>query len=140
MADDDRTVEEIEKKSGETVSAEKFTVSPDGNTFTDEYPNGSKANAELVMTKIVMTRIAKGPAGSDAISGSWQTTKMENVADKWLLFTFKVQGDNVEFSRPTEQSYVAKLDGTDALLKGDPDSNSVAVKRINKNTIEETDK
>jgi hypothetical protein len=137
---DDNTVEEIEKKNGQTVSTEKFTVSHDGNTVTDEYPNGSKGNGEPVTTKVIMTRIAKGPVGSHAVSGSWRTLKMENVADELLLITFKVQGDSLEMSRPMGQSYSAKLDGTDALYKGDPHINGVSAKRISKNTIEETDK
>lgn len=137
---DDHTVEEIEKKNGKTVSAEEFTVSHDGNTVVDDYPNGQNANTSPVVTKVVMTRIAKGPAGSHAISGSWQTSKIENVSDEWLVFTFKVEGNRLEFSRPTGQSYNAKLDGTEALVKGDADSNGVSVKRINENTIEETDK
>lgn len=137
---DDRTIDEIEKKNGKTVSAEEFTVSPDGSSVTDDYPRGSDTNTLPVIAKVVMTRIAKGPMGSHAISGSWQTSKIENVADQWLLFTLKVEGDSLEFSRPTGQSYAAKLDGTDALVNGDPDSNSVSVKRINENTIEETDK
>lgn len=137
---DDHTVEEIEKKNGKTVSAEEFTVSRDGNTVTDDYPSGSDPNALPVITKVVMTRITKGPAGSHAISGSWQISKIENVPDEALLFTFKVEGDSLRFSRPAGQSYTARLDGTDALVKGDPDSNGVSVKRINENTIEETDK
>jgi hypothetical protein len=137
---DNRTVEEIEKKNGRTVSDEEFTVSPDDNTVTDDYPRGSDPSVLPVITKVVMTRIAKGPIGSHVISGSWRALKTEKISDQLLLFTFKVSGDTLEFSRPTGQSYTAKLDGTDAVLKGDPDSNTVSVKRTNENTIVETDK
>ena len=40
----------------------------------------------------------------------------------------------------TGQSYTAKLNGTDAPMKGDPGVTSVSVKMIGKNTLEETDK
>lgn len=127
---DHRTVEEIEKKNGQTVSDEKLTVSDYGNTVTDEFGNW----------KLIMTRIARAPTGAHALSGSWQPSKIESVSDKELLVTYKQEGDALSMSRPTGQSYTAKLDGTDALYKGDPDTNGVALKRINKNTIEETDK
>lgn len=136
----DYTVKEIEKKNGQTVSVETFTVSHDGHTVTDEFPTATKAKTGPVTTKVTMTRIAEAPAGSHAISGSWRTSKMENVADEYLLLTLKVQGDSMEMSRPTGQSYAAKLDGTDAVYKGDPHINGVSVKRISENTIEETDK
>lgn len=63
---DHQRVEEIEKKNGQTVSDEKFTVSDDGNTVTDEFGNW----------KLIMTRIAKAPTGAHALSGSWQPLKM----------------------------------------------------------------
>jgi hypothetical protein len=127
---DHQTVEEIEKKNGQVVSDEKFTVSRDGNTTTDEFANW----------KVSMVRVAKGPPGSHALSGSWKPLKMESISDKELLITYKIEGDTLSMSRPTGESYTAKLDGTDAPYKGDPDTNGVSVNRIDKNTIEETDK
>lgn len=127
---DHQTIEEIEKKNGQVVSDEKFTVSRDGNTTTDEFANW----------KVSMVRVTKGPPGSHALSGSWKPLKMESISDKELLITYKIEGDTLSMSRPTGESYTAKLDGTDAPYKGDPDTNGVSVKRIDKNTIEETDK
>jgi len=46
----------------------------------------------------------------------------------------------LSMSNPTGQSYTAKLDGTEAPYKGDPGTTSVSVKKVNKNTLEETDK
>jgi hypothetical protein len=127
---DQRTVEEIEKKNGQAVSEEKFTVSSDGNRVTDEFGNW----------KLTMTRIAKAPTEAHALSGSWQPLKIESISDRELLVTYKLEGDTFSMSRPTGQSYTARLDGTDTPFKGDPDTNSVALKRIDKNTIEEADK
>jgi hypothetical protein len=127
---DARTVEEIEKKNGQVVSDEKFTVSHDGNTVTDEFGNW----------KLIMRRVEKAPTGAHELSGSWQPLKMESISDKELLVTYKLEGDTLSMSRPSGQSYTAKLNGTDAPYKGDPDTNGVALKRIDKNTIEETTK
>jgi hypothetical protein len=127
---DTRTVEEIEKKNGQVVSDEKFTVSDDGNTVTDEFGNW----------KLLMSRVEKAPTGAHELSGSWQPLKMESMSDKELLVTYKLEGESFSMSRPTGQSYSAKLDGADAPYKGDSDTNSVALNRIDKNTIEETAK
>lgn len=127
---DPRTVEEIEKKNGSVVSDEKFTVSQDGKTITDEFGNW----------KLIMSRVEKAPTGAHQLSGSWQPLKMESISDKELLVTYKLEGESFSMSRPTGQSYSAKLNGADALYKGDSDTNGVAVKRIDRNTIEETAK
>jgi len=137
---DDRTVEETEKKNGKTVITSKTTVSPDGNTATFEFVDSSATNADPVTGKGEVTRVAKGPAGSHAISGSWRTTKMDNVSDNGLTWSYKVEGDSLTMTNQTGQSYTAKLDGTEAPFKGDPGTTSVSVKRMGKNTIEETDK
>jgi len=137
---DDRTIEETDKKDGKTVTTSKTAVSPDGNAATFEFNDSSNTNADPVTGKGEITRVAKGPAGSHAISGSWRTSKFENVSNNGITFTYKIEGDSLSMTSPTGQSYTAKLDGTDAPYKGDPGTNGVSVKRMGKNTIEETDK
>jgi hypothetical protein len=137
---DDRSIEEVDKKNGKTVTTSKTNVSPDGKTATFEFSDSSNTNADPVTGRGSSTRVAKGPAGSHAISGSWVTSKMETLSDNGLLVTFKVEGGSLSMTNPTGQSYVAKLDGTEAPYKGDPGTTSVSVKSIGKNTIEETDK
>src|SRR6267143_95938 len=137
---DDRTIEKISKKDGKTVGTSKSTVSPDGNTLTFVFTDSSATNADPVTGKRESTRVAKGPAGSHAISCSWRATKMQNLSENALLTTFKLEGDTFTMNNPTGQSYTAKLDGTDAPYKGDPGITSASVRRMGKNTIEETDK
>ena len=137
---DDHTIEETDKKAGKIVSTSKQTVSPDGNTATFEFSDSSATNGDPVTGKGEATRVAKGPAGSHAISGSWKFGKMEDLSANALLLTFKVEGDTLTMNNPTGQGYTAKLDGTDAPYKGDPGTTSVSVKKLGKNTIEETDK
>lgn len=136
----DHTVEETEKKDGKVVGTSTTTVSPDGNTATWEFSDSSASNAAPVTGKGESTRVAKGPAGSNAISGSWRATKYENISDNGITFTYKVDGDMLTMTTPTGQSYTAKMDGTDAPYKGDPGTTSVSIKKISKRTIEETDK
>ncbi len=65
---------------------------------------------------------------------------MDTLSDNGLLFTYEVAGESLTMTTPTGQSYTAKLDGTDAPYKGDPGTTSVSVKKVDKNTMEETDK
>src|ERR1700734_212227 len=134
----DHEIEETDKKDGKTVATSKMTVSPDGNTLTFEFSDSSHSNGAPVTGKGEETRVAKGPAGSNAISGSWRMVKIENLSDNATTWTYKVNGD--ELTTPTGQSYTANLDGTEAPYKGDPGTTSVSVKQMGKNTIEETDK
>jgi hypothetical protein len=127
---DQRTVVEIEKKNGEVVSSEKLTVSEDGKTVTDAFGNW----------KVTMTRVDKAATGEHQLSGAWRPSRIESISDRELLVTYKLEGISLSMSRPTGQSYTAKLDGSDAPYKGDPDTNGVALKRVGKDIVEETTK
>jgi uncharacterized ParB-like nuclease family protein len=137
---DARTIEETDKKAGKTVAVSKLTVSADGKTLDFEFTDSSDTNAAPVTGKGTSVRVAPGPAGSHATSGSWRTSKMDSISDNAVVFTYKMQGDRLHMSNMTGQSFAAKLDGTDAPMMGDPGITSVSLKRIDRNTIEETDK
>ena len=137
---DDRTIETTDKKDGKTVATSKVWVSPDGNTLMFEFSDSSGTNADAATWKGQSMRVAKGPAGSHAISGLWRASKIDSASDNGLAFTLNVTGDTLEMTSPTGQSYRAKLDGTDAPYLGDPGTTSVSVKKKGPNTLEETDK
>jgi hypothetical protein len=137
---DDHAIFETDKKGGKTVGTSTTTVSKDGATAAFEFTDSSNTNGAPVTGKGTMTRVEKGPAGSHAISGSWRTSKLDSLSDNALAVTYKVEGDSLHMSDPTGHSFAAKLDGTDAPMKGDPGISSVSVKRISKDVIEETDK
>jgi glucose dehydrogenase len=136
----DHAIEETDKKNGKVVTTSKTTVSPDGNTLMLEFSDSSDTNAAPVTGKGEETRVAKGPAGSNAISGSWRISKFETISDNAITWTYKVNGNELTMNTPTGQSYTAKLDGTAAPYKGDPGTDGVSVKMMGKNTLEETDK
>src|SRR5260370_28247923 len=122
---DDRTIETTTKKNGKTNGTSKTWVSPDGNSLMFEFSDSSATNGDPVTGKGEETRVAKGPAGSNAISGSWRTSKMENVSDNGLMWTYQANGDQLSMSYPTGQSYTAKLNGPQAPFKGDPGVSTV---------------
>lgn len=137
---DARSIATTRNKNGKTVSTDKMTVTADGSTASLEFTDSSATNADPVTGTVEMSRVANGPAGSHAISGSWRTTKLANISNNGITLTYKTQGDILSMTTPTGQSYATKLDGTDAPYKGDPGTTSVSVKLIDKNTFEETDK
>jgi len=137
----DHEIEETDKKSGKVVTTSTTTVSSDGNALMFTFSDSSNTNGGPPVTgKGEAARVAKGPAGSNAISGSWRTTKMESLSDNATTWTYKVSGDQLTMTSPTGQSYKARLNGTDAPMKGDPGVTSVGVKMLGKDTLEETDK
>ena len=136
---DDKHVEMASQKGGKDVSKATRTVSDDGNSMTIAWTYYGNPTGGPVSGTDHMKRVAKGPAGANAISGSWRDEKADVATADALTFSFKSGGDSLSYSTPTGQSYTAKVDGTDAPYVGDPGTTSVSLKRIG-DSIEETDK
>ena len=136
---DDRHVNTEEQKDGKPISSGKWSVSEDGNTLSIEWTYNGNPSGGPVSGVATSTRVAKGAAGSNAISGSWRQAKLDVATAEALILTYKTDGDSLSMTSPTGQSYTAKLDGTDAPYVGDPGTTSVSLKRIG-DAIEETDK
>lgn len=136
---DDHTIESVSKKNGKETGGNKDTLSADGNSLTTEWrfvaENGQEGHG-----KNVATRVAPAPAGAHPASGSWQVQKVEDASESVLTITYKGSDDGLSMSDMTGDSYDAKFDGKDYPFKGDPGTTSVSLKKINANTVEETDK
>lgn len=138
---DDHTIQETDKKAGNVVATSTTTVSPDGNAASFTFSDSSNTNGGAPVTGSgTSTRVAQGPPGSHAISGSWKLDKVGSLSDNAIVWTYKVSGNQITMTSPTGQSYTAALDGTDAPMMGDPGTTSVSVKMLGANTLEETDK
>jgi hypothetical protein len=137
----DHEIKETDKKGGKVVTTSTTTIAPDGKSAKWSFSDSSDTNGGPPVTgKGESIRVAEGPAGSHAISGSWRISKMEDMSDNGLVWSYKVTGDTIAMTSKSGQSYTAKLDGTDSPMKGDPGVTSVSVKMLGKNTLEETDK
>jgi hypothetical protein len=137
----DHQIKELDKKNGKVVTTSTTTISPDGKTATFSFIDQSDTNGGPPVTGTgKSTLVAQGPAGSHAISGSWQFMKLESISDNGLIWSYKVTGDSITMTSRTGQMYTAKLDGTEAPMMGDPGVTSVSVKSLSTNTLEETDK
>ncbi len=137
---DPNTVEITNKKDGKTVYWESDTVSSDGNTLTEKFKDQTSGDPEPVIGEETLSRVSKAPAGSHSISGSWRAEKFSNMSSNGLTITYQATADGLKMSNPTGQSYEAKFDGKEYPMQGDPGHTMVSLKRINANTIEETDK
>ena len=106
----DHSIEETDKKDGTVVGNSASTVSSDGNTMMFTFTDSSNTNGGPPVTgKGEAKRKEKGPAGSNAISGSWQTTKIEGLSDNATVWTFKVCGD--EITMPPDWPVIHREDG-----------------------------
>ncbi|MGH9516428.1 MAG: hypothetical protein ACRD3P_12220 [Terriglobales bacterium] len=135
----DHSVEITTIKDGKPVGRNKKTVSEDGRTLTTEWNFVSESGKEG-KGKFTSERVGDAPAGANKISGEWHANKVEDASDSVSTFTYQVTGDSLSMSDPTGDSYTARLDSKDYPYKGDPGTTSVSVKKIDDNTIEETDK
>ena len=137
---DDKHVEQASQKGGKDVGSEKDALSDDGKTMTVDWVDKSAPNGKEVTGKSTMTRVAPGPAGSHAFSGSWRQEKVADVNPEGLVFTYKSTTDGMEYSNPQGQSYSAKFDGAYVPIQGDPANTLVSVKKLSADTFTETNK
>jgi hypothetical protein len=136
----DHTVKETEKRHGKVIGTSTTTVGAGGDTATFEFSDSSNSQGGPVTGKGTMKRVAAGPAGSHALSGSWRTASYQSVSDNALSMTFKEAGGMLSMNNPTGQSYAARLDGTEAPFRGDPGVTSVKVRKTGRHSFVETDK
>jgi hypothetical protein len=136
---DPNTISIVTKKGGQADYEQTRSVSADGKTLTVKstgHPvNGGAATSFEAMAK----RNGMAPAGAHATSGQWIVQK-ETGSDNGLLTTYKMNGDQFTMTAPTGETYTAKFDGADYPATGAHNYNAVSLKKVNANTIEETDK
>jgi hypothetical protein len=137
---DDKAIELTTKKAGRVTGMEKRVLSADGKTVTLDYTGHPEGSQQPVIVTGTMTRVAPGPAGSHAASGSWRTTKFDKASDNALLVTFTGSAEGLMMTAPTGESYDAKFDGKDYAVKGDPGGSVVSLKKVDDHTIVETTK
>lgn len=136
---DARTITWASRKGGKMASENTRTVAADGKTLTTKFNDMTYENGVAVTGTGVSERVAAGPEGSHAVSGSWVDTKNNEVAEVGLLMTMKMTGKAMTMTTPTGIAYTAVVDGPQAPVKGDPGWTSVALKMTGPKTLVETD-
>lgn len=134
---DANTIHLTGKKAGKTEFEATRTASQDGKMLTasrTDYPVGGSQPLKM---EVKWTRVSKGPAGSNATSGSWRIENVNQDAAA-LTSTWKSVGDGLSISTPTGFGWEAKLDGKDYPVKGTYANQTVSLKRLGDRSIEVT--
>ena len=137
--DSDHSIEIVYKKNSKPTQTNKVTASDDGKTSTTEFTftteGGQQGNG-----KFTSTRVGTVPENANKISGEWQPERLESASESVVTITYKVVDNGLSMTDQQGDSYTAKFDGKDYPVKGDPGTTSVSLKKVDDNTIEETDK
>jgi hypothetical protein len=134
---DDQTVEIISKKAGKVMFTEVDTVSADGGTLTQVVKDTTEA--QVVTIETLSKRVEEGPAGSHALSGSWQAYKT-NRSKNGSTIKYRCTAQGFSAETPLGEKFEAKFDGKDYPVEDDPAHTMVSVRLINPNTVEQTNK
>ena len=136
---DPKTISLVTKKDGKALAEQTRTVSADGKTLTTKSTIHPINSDQAITTTVTAKLVGIAPAGVHATSGQWKVEKIQE-SDNGLLTTFKSNGDELSMSTPVGESYTGKFDGNDYPRKGTAGIDTISLKRIDSNTIEETNK
>lgn len=134
---DPNTMQTAGKKAGKPTFEQTRTLSQDGRTLTVSTTSYPADGSQPFKTEAKFTRVSKGPAGSDAISGSW---RVENVNEDTagLTTTWKESGNSLSMSTPTGESWEAQVDGKESPVKGIYANETVSLKKSGDRSVEVT--
>jgi hypothetical protein len=133
----DHSIEITDKLSGKVVAANILTTSNDSKILTTAWKTISD-NGKESGGKFDSERVGIAPAGGNKVSGKWRPVRT-NTSEDVITVTYQVTTDGLAMSDPTGDSFTAKFDGKEYPFKGDPGITGVSLKKIDENTIEETD-
>jgi hypothetical protein len=133
---DAKTVERTFKLGGKLLTKDTITVSADGKTLTFKFIDHS--GAKEATGEFTESRVAAGPAGAHAMSGSWQPGNLDAGNEALRTWNYEMGADHFSMHW-NGQSYNAKFDGKEYAVENDPGHTVVTLKRIDANTVEETD-
>jgi len=134
---DANSIHAVTKKAGKPTSDSTRTLSADGKMLTVAGTVYPADGSQPYKYEAKYMRVAKGPAGSNATSGSWRLQNV-NEDSAGLTTMWKVSGDEVSMSTPTGESWQAKFGGGESPVKGTYASETVSVKKLGPREMEAT--
>jgi hypothetical protein len=135
---DDKTINATEKRDGKIVESVKNTLSADDKTLTRDTTSHLEGSKQPFTETTTLARVAASPAGSHAISGSWQLQPPPVTPIQYTV-TYKSSPDGLMMTTISGQSFDAKFDGKDYPIKGTT-GRTVSLTKVNDIWIDETDK
>jgi hypothetical protein len=134
---DTQTAQFTYKKDGKVVQEMKSTLAAGGGEIVDTF-TGYPPDGQPVKGTGRRERVAKGPDGAHALSGSWRIKKVEQISETALTWTYKSTTDGLAMRAQTGESYDAKFDGKEYPVRGDRSGATVSLARVGDSTLEET--
>lgn len=129
-------VELSQRKNGKSIGTDAIELSADGKTFTGKFT--SYAGEKPASGTYTEKRVAAGPSGAHALSGSWLQEQMTSANDALSTVNYAMTPDQFSM-KANGQSYEAKFDGHQYPVSGDPGQTKVMLKKLDDRTVEETD-
>jgi hypothetical protein len=130
-------VDIVDSKAGNPVYTIVYTVSADGTILSARLTD--RTHAQAAVEAFTARRVAPGPGGSHAVSGSWQPDQLSEANDALRTIVFVMTP--ADFSMQWNgESYDAKFDGNEYPVSGDTGHTTVTVRKIDDRTVEETDR
>jgi len=134
---DANSIHAVTKKADKPTSDSTRTLSADGKTLTLAGTSYPADGSQPYKYEVKYMRVAKGPAGSNATSGSWRIQNV-NEDTAGLTSMWKVSADEVSMSTPTGESWQAKFGGPESPVKGTYAKETVLVKKLGPREMEVT--
>jgi hypothetical protein len=129
-------VETTMKKAGKVIATTTDTVSADGSKLVGKFT--SYGGEKPVTGGYTDKRTAPAAPGAHAISGSWQTERMDmSELMRTVKFESTQNGLRMTWNGLTTD---AKFDGQEHPTVGDPGNTMVTLKKTNNKQIEEIDR
>jgi hypothetical protein len=138
MMPDNNSVELTGKKGGQVAYHITMMVAADGKTLNRKVEAHTTGD-QMVTYSSVYERVGEPRAGANAVAGAWKRQKLV-ASENGLTFSYMFTGDGLNYKASDGEAYSAKFDGKDYPYTGDPATTTVSLKKIDDNTIEETDK
>lgn len=130
------SIELTNVKAGKPVISVTYTVSADGKTLNNKFVDNT--GAKTATGSFSETRVAAAPAGAHAVSGSWLAGTISDANDAALTYRYGMTPDAFTMQW-NGQHYDAKFDGKQYPVNGDPGHTKVTLKKVDDNTVDETD-
>lgn len=133
----DHIIEITDKLRGNAVATNKLATSDDGKIPATVWNNISD-NGKKSCGQFDSERVGSPQAGANKVSGEWRPVRT-NTSEDLITVTYRVTAAGLSMSDPTGDPFGAKFDRKEYPFKGDPGITGVSLKKIDENTIEETD-
>lgn len=136
---DDHTIEDAQNFEGKSIGTSRARISADGATLTNSWTDTSAPDGTTSTGESTMSRIAAGPPGAHAISGSWKSEAVANISDSSLLATLHLEDGVFSFASANGYSYEARVGGPAVPITGDQAGATATVRQLADGSLEETD-